>query len=167
MNWNDHPFHAYETFSRTQQDTIHELLDYYEGIVEWGGECWNGNPQDEMHWQIAPGTYRNPKVQAFIDAKIRGDGFSFFHKTDDTPHITRKPVVPQEGGTNWADISQYQGKPVDNHYPHSIICFRTNSGDKEDELVGENCAAALKGLEANRASIVHPLLLLPTIRREL
>jgi hypothetical protein len=132
------------------------VLAYYEGIVEWGGECWNGNPQDEMHWQLSPGTYHNPQVQNFIDSKIRGDGFSFFRKADDTPHIDRKPVVPSQGGTNWADISQYQGRPVDDHYPHSIISFRTNSGDQEDTLVGENCAAALKGLTANRASIVIP-----------
>lgn len=155
-NWSDHPFHAYETFSRAQQDTIDELLAYYEGKVRWGGEVWNGKPQDEMHWQMGFDTYNNPATQDFIDRKIRSDGFSFFRKADDRPRFDLKPVVPQAGGTNWADISQYQSKPVNDHYPHSIICFRTNSGDTEDALVGENAAAALKGLQANAASIVIP-----------
>jgi hypothetical protein len=144
---------SYAGFDQEQIDTVRELLAYYEDTI-WWGQDWD-NPKDAMHFQMGYNTYRNQHTQDFIDRKIRSDGFSFFHKSDDT-RIDRKPVVPGSGGTNWADVSQYQGRPVDSTYPHSIFCFRTNSGDQEDELVGENAAAALKGLEANRASIVMP-----------
>ena len=154
LNWNDHPFHAYETFSREQQDVIHEILDYYEGIVEWGGECWNGNPQDEMHWQLSPGTYGNPRVQQWIDAHIRADGFSFYRKGEDIDTEDRKPVVPAEGGTSWADVSQYQKIPVNDDYPHSILSFRTNSGDKRDTLALQNAAGASRALDSGGASLI-------------
>ena len=156
LNWNDHPFHAYETFSREQQDTIQEVLAYYEKIIEWGGECWNGNPQDEMHWQMAVGTYGDPRCQDFIDRKIRSDGFSFFRKADEPRGMDRKPVVPSDGGTYWTDVSQYQKKPVDAEYQYSVFCFRTNSGDKADTLVEENCKAALELLESEQLAIAIP-----------
>jgi len=153
LNWNDHPFHAYETFSRDQQDTINELLDYYEGVVRWGGEVWNGNPQDEMHWQMGFDTYRNPRTADFITRKIRSDGFSFFRKSTDLV-MDRKPVTPSDGGTYWADVSQYQKTAVTKEYQYGVWCFRTNTGDTEDALVAENCAAALELLASDQLSIV-------------
>jgi hypothetical protein len=153
LNWNDHPFRKRGTFSADQMRTIRELLDFYEETIFWGGD-WK-NPIDEMHWQMGYNTYHQSRTQNFIDSKIRSDGFSFFRKSEDLG-IDRKPVVPSDGGSNWADVSQYQGKPVNDEYPHSIFCFRTNSGDKTDTLAAKNAAAALKALDANRASIIIP-----------
>ena len=70
--------------------------------------------------------------------------------------MDRKPVVPSDGGTYWADVSQYQKRPVDREYPYSVFAFRTNSGDKEDTLVAENCAAALELLEMEQLELVIP-----------
>jgi hypothetical protein len=158
LNWNDHPFHAYETFSPEQQITIQELLNYYDRLIEWGGECWNGNPQDEMHWQMTLGTYnRRDECQRWIDSHIRSDGFSFFRKGQDQPAIERKPVVPADGGTDWADVSQYQGVPLDDDYPYSVFSFRTNSGDKTDTLALRNADKAKELLDAdNQFSLVIP-----------
>lgn len=157
LNWNDHPFHAYETFSRDQQDTIDELLSYYEGLVRWGGEVWDGNPQDEMHWQMGFDTYRNPKCQNWIDRKLRSDGFSFFRKGADQPEIERKPMQPSDGGTDWADVSEYQVITLNEDYPYSVFSFRTNSGDKVDKLALENARAAKDLLDAeNQFDLVIP-----------
>lgn len=157
LNWNDHPFRTKGTFSADQMRTLREILAFYEDTVFWAGD-WD-DPVDEMHHQMGYNTATNAgkvKCQNFIERKIRSDGFSFFRKGSDEPQIVRKPVVPSSGGSNWADVSQYQGVPVDDHYPHSIISFRTNSGDKVDTLALQNAKAALKGLKANKASIVIP-----------
>lgn len=153
-NWSDHPFKVKGTFSPDQMTTIRELLAYYEDTVFWGGD-WK-SPIDEMHWQMGYNTYRNPRTQDFIDRKIRSDGFSFFRKGAETPGMDRKPVVPSDGGTYWADVSQYQRTEVTREYPYGVFCFRTNSGDKEDTLVGENCAAAIELLESEQLAIVIP-----------
>jgi hypothetical protein len=152
LNWNDHPFKVRGTFSDDQMETIRELLDYYETTIFWGGD-WR-SPIDEMHWQLGYNTYQNPDTQDFIDRKIRSDGFSFFRKADELPGFDRKPVIPSDGGTYWADVSQYQKTPVTREYPYGVFSFRTNSGDKEDTLVAENCAAALELLESEQLAIV-------------
>jgi hypothetical protein len=153
LNWTDHPFQVRGTFSRDQVNTIRELLDYYEDTIFWAGD-WD-SPVDEMHWQLNYETYRNPHNQDFIDRKIRPDGFSFFRQTI-TPAIDRKPVTPSEGGTRWADVSQYQGRPVDDTYPYGVLCFRTNSGDKVDTLAVENARSAKKALASGGSSLVIP-----------
>ena len=158
LNWNDHPFHAYETFSPAQQETIHELLAYYDNLIEWGGECWDGNPQDEMHWQMTLGTYnRRDDCEAWINSHIRGDGFSYFRKGEDAATIERKPVVPSDGGTYWSDVSQYQKKVLTEDYQYSVFCFRTNSGDTVDTLAAKNAKVAKDLLEAeNQFDLVIP-----------
>lgn len=42
----------------------------------------------------------------------------------------------------WADVSQYQGIPVDDDYPHPVLCFRTNSGGRIDNLAPANARRA-------------------------
>lgn len=59
-------------------------------------------------------------------------------------------------GTYWADTSQYQGKPIDDSYPHRVFCFRTNSGDAVDTLAAENARRALDMLKRGRLDIVLP-----------
>ena len=155
LNWSDHPFKVKGTFSSSQMETIRELLAYYDKTIFWGGD-WK-SPIDEMHWQMGYNTYNNPATQNFIDSKIRRDGFSFFRKVEENPPVERMPVVPADGGTYWADVSQYQGLPLNDDYPYSVFSFRTNSGDKEDSLVAENCAKAKELLDAdNQFSLVIP-----------
>lgn len=56
--------------------------------------------------------------------------------------------------TTWADVSQYQGVPVDDSYPHRVFCFRTNSGDVRDALAIENARRAKTMLETGRLDAV-------------
>jgi D-alanyl-D-alanine carboxypeptidase len=154
LNWNDHPFHVRGTFSADQMSTLREILAYYENTVFWAGD-WD-DPVDEMHHQMGYNTYQNPHCEDFIGRKIRSDGFSFFRKGQDAAAIDRKPVVPADGGTYWADVSQYQGRPVDETYPYGVLCFRTNSGDKIDTLAAANAASALQALASGGSSLVIP-----------
>lgn len=56
--------------------------------------------------------------------------------------------------TQWSDVSQYQGIPVDDSYPHSVFCFRTNSGDRVDSLAIENGRRALDMLRRGELEAV-------------
>jgi len=56
----------------------------------------------------------------------------------------------------WADVSQYQGKPIDDSYPHRVFSFRTNSGDKRDTLAIDNARKAKAMLDAGKLDIVIP-----------
>jgi hypothetical protein len=152
LNWTDHPFRVRGTFHPDQVTVIRELLAYYEDTIFWAGD-WN-DPIDEMHWQMGYNTYRNSHTQDFIDRKIRPDGFSFFRKDIDELAIERKPVMPGPGGCEWADVSQYQRKPVDHSYPYGVLSFRTNSGDKIDTLAKQNAASARQALEDSSTAIV-------------
>jgi hypothetical protein len=78
LNWDSHPFHvSYAGFDSGKTKAMRELLDFYtyEGQkIVWWGQDWgeqNIGPYDCMHVNLAPGTYRNPKTQDFIDCKIR------------------------------------------------------------------------------------------------
>lgn len=48
----------------------------------------------------------------------------------------------EQTGVYWADVSQYQPL-IDNTYPHRVVSFRSNSGDKEDTKFRENYMRAL------------------------
>jgi D-alanyl-D-alanine carboxypeptidase len=134
--WQLHPFGKRGTFSAAKLLVIRELLDYYEKWIYWAGE-WK-SVADEMHWQMGYSTYgRNADMDDFIKRKIKTTGFSRFRRAD-LPPLNRKPVVPAEGGTYWADVSQYQGIPFDASYPYNVICFRTNSGSAIDTLAEAN-----------------------------
>ncbi|WP_280378532.1 hypothetical protein [Nocardia wallacei] len=54
----------------------------------------------------------------------------------------------------WADVSQYQGIPVDDLYPHPVFAFRTNTGDREDTLAAENARRALDMLNRGQLQLV-------------
>lgn len=100
-NWNSHPFHVVGTFNAAQMAVLRELLAFYtwDGlkIVFWAGD-WK-NPVDEMHWQMGYDTWNDKRVQAFIAARIRADGFSTFRRGG----VARggsvaAPSVPASGG---------------------------------------------------------------------
>ena len=59
-------------------------------------------------------------------------------------------------GTLWADVSQYQGKPIDDSYPHRVFSFRTNSGNTRDTLAVENARRAKSMLDAGKLDLVIP-----------
>jgi putative chitinase len=90
-NWTDHPMGPEAgnaaagwkgSVIRPNQDEvpfIRELLDYYEGMVWWGND-WI-SPKDSMHFQMGYNTYKNPKVDDFINRKIDpATGFSRFRQ---------------------------------------------------------------------------------------
>ncbi|WNN95750.1 lysin A, glycosyl hydrolase domain [Gordonia phage Fribs8] len=52
--------------------------------------------------------------------------------------------------TYWSDVSQYQGRPVDDSYPHPFFSFRTNSGDARDTLAIENAKRAKAMLDSGK-----------------
>ncbi|WP_280371185.1 hypothetical protein [Nocardia wallacei] len=62
----------------------------------------------------------------------------------------------------WADTSHYQRDiadrpiPIDDSYPHPVFCFRTNSGDRTDEIAEENARRALAMLESGKLQAVLP-----------
>lgn len=58
--------------------------------------------------------------------------------------------------TYWSDVSQYQGRPIDDSYPHPLFCFRTNSGNTTDTLAVANGKKALAMLEAGKLQGVFP-----------
>ncbi|QCG76864.1 lysin A [Mycobacterium phage XianYue] len=93
IRWNKHPFQVRNTFDPAQRATLRELLEFYEGMVFWGGD-WQ-SPIDEMHWQMGYNTYDQradrptDRVFDFIKRKIRPDGFSTFRRGN-------APVVPSE-----------------------------------------------------------------------
>lgn len=100
LNWEKHPFQQVNTFNSSQQQTLNELLAWYEDTIFWGGR-WQ-SPKDEMHFQMGYDSYQNPHTQDFINRKIRTDGFSTFRRDELPP----PPPVPTSGLTvqNLADV---------------------------------------------------------------
>lgn len=84
-DWNSHPFRQRGSFTAEQVRTIREMQEFYtqDGLLLlfWAGD-WS-SPIDEMHWQMGYSTYGDPRVQKFIDTKIRPDGFSTFRRGGD------------------------------------------------------------------------------------
>lgn len=56
----------------------------------------------------------------------------------------------------WADVSQFQSKPIDDSYPHRVFSFRTNSGNTRDTLALENARRAKVMLDAGKLDLVIP-----------
>lgn len=103
-NWEDHPMGpdavagdcnagwcGSSIIPGNQVPAVFALLDWYtfEGLamIKWGA-TWT-SPKDSMHFQAGYGTAQDPaKVQRFIDARIRADGYSTY----------RRGGVPRGGG---------------------------------------------------------------------
>lgn len=100
FNWNSHEFRVRGTFTPEQLARLRALLDWYEGMIFWGGD-WT-DPVDEMHFQLASlsnggdiNTYGNPDVDDFIKRKIRADGFSTYGREP----VDGAPDTPSEDTT--------------------------------------------------------------------
>lgn len=79
LNWDSHPFRVRGTFTPQQMAVVRELLEFYEDTIFWAGD-WS-DPIDEMHWQMAYGTYQDQdRLRDFVSRKIRPDGFSTFRR---------------------------------------------------------------------------------------
>ncbi|QNJ59244.1 lysin A [Mycobacterium phage MrMiyagi] len=138
---------------------VREGLRLFEGSVFWG-RTWGEqgvSKADEMHYQMA-WPEGDPRNEAFARKLL--DGYLSIYKPSSdggqstTP--TRKLVAPGPGGTYWNDVSQYQVKPIDSSYPYKVFSFRTNSGDKEDQLARVNARAAKALLDSGQLEIVIP-----------
>lgn len=152
LNWRIHPMgNVNAGYTPDHVNRVNELIDFYEDTVFWGN-YWT-SPKDAMHFQMGYNTYQNNRVQDFIDRKISDNGRSTFLSGDQVGML-HKPVVPGPGGTFWNDVSQYQVVPVDGSYPHRVFAFRTNTGDKADELAAKNIAASVSLLNSGQLDIV-------------
>ena len=87
LNWSDHPFHqSYAGFDKPKIDVMRALLDFYtvDGLplIYWG-EDWGQQgigPFDPMHVQANCGTFNSPKLDKFIQERIRSDGLSTYKR---------------------------------------------------------------------------------------
>lgn len=83
LNWNTHPFRVnYAGFDAAMIARMRDMLAFYnfEGLqIMFWAQDWN-TPKDTMHHQMGYGTYGDQRVQRFIDARIRPDGFSTYKR---------------------------------------------------------------------------------------
>ncbi|NIL76795.1 peptidoglycan-binding protein [Rhodococcus sp. B10] len=91
LNWNKYPFRKY-TMPRGRVDQVKDLQRKFRGLIDWGRDCWGGNPVDEMHYQVAKGKPMDAYV-GFAN-ELRGGLFGLFGNTAPTPAPV---VVPNPG----------------------------------------------------------------------
>ncbi|OZC88354.1 hypothetical protein CH282_09505 [Rhodococcus sp. 06-418-1B] len=91
LNWNKYPFRRY-TMPRDRVDRVKGLQVDFRGLIDWGRDCWGGNPVDEMHYQVAKGK----PMQAYVDFanELRAGLFGLYGGTAPTPAPV---VVPNPG----------------------------------------------------------------------
>lgn len=91
LNWNRYPFRRY-TMNKGMVSDVKGLQVDFRGLVDWGRDCWGGNPVDEMHYQVAKGR----PVQAYVDFanELRAGLFGLYGNTAPTPAPI---VVPNPG----------------------------------------------------------------------
>ncbi|MCD2123894.1 M15 family metallopeptidase [Rhodococcus rhodochrous] len=136
---------------------VREGLKLFRGFIFWGAD-WSR--ADEMHYQIGVPEFDadgvpNRALAAF--AKDLETGYLGLltttgnaHAPAPTPSPAPAPAPVVGGGVEWSDVSQYQGIPVNDSYPHRILCIRSNSGDKRDTLFEKNAEWAGRALETGR-----------------
>lgn len=99
LNWNSHPFRVdYAGFDGPKIQRMRELLAFYnfEGLqIMFWAQDWK-TPKDAMHHQLGYKTYGDPRVQRFIDRRIRADGFSTYKRGG----TTAPPVPPVSGAAD-------------------------------------------------------------------
>lgn len=91
LNWNKYPFRVYR-MAPSMVDDVKGLQVDFRGLIDWGRDCWGGNPVDEMHYQVAKGK----PMRAYVDFanELRGGLWSLFGSTAPTPDPV---VVPNPG----------------------------------------------------------------------
>jgi putative chitinase len=115
LNWDSHPFRvANAGYNRQMIDTMNELLDFYEDTVFWANN-WE-SPKDAMHHQMGYDTFgaeNAPRVQSFIDRKIRSDGFSTFRRGP----LAAGTITVQAPDDGVRVLAEVMGNTVPDRYP--------------------------------------------------
>lgn len=60
----------------------------------------------------------------------------------------------EQFGVHWADVSQYQGIPVNREYPYRVFTFRVNTGDDVDDLADANYRIACEMADEGRLDLI-------------
>ncbi|OZE92727.1 hypothetical protein CH298_04300 [Rhodococcoides fascians] len=91
LNWNKYPFRRY-TMAKAMVNDVKALQADFAWLIDWGRDCWGGNPVDEMHYQVAKGK----PMQAYVDFanELRAGKFGLYGATAPTLNPV---VVPNPG----------------------------------------------------------------------
>lgn len=91
LNWNKYPFRR-KTMPGERVERVKELQRKFGGLIDWGRDCWGGNPVDEMHYQVAKGK----PMAAYVGFanELRAGLFGLYGSTTPTPAPV---VVPNPG----------------------------------------------------------------------
>lgn len=96
LNWNKYPFRRY-TMAKAMVNDVKALQADFAGLIDWGRDCWGGNPVDEMHYQVAKGK----PMQAYVDFanELRGGKFGLYGATAPTlDPVVVPPALNPFGG---------------------------------------------------------------------
>jgi hypothetical protein len=96
LNWNRYPFRK-KTMPGDRVGRVKQLQVGFRGLVDWGRDCWGGNPVDEMHYQVAKGK----PMQAYVDFanELRAGLFGLYGATAPTlDPVVVPPALNPFGG---------------------------------------------------------------------
>lgn len=115
LNWDSHPFRVnYAGFDAAKIARMRDLLAFYtfDGLqIMFWAQDWN-SPKDAMHHQMGYNTWNNPKVLAFINSRIRADGFSTYHRAGQPVPPPPPPTVSKADGYALAIIAEGRRRNV-------------------------------------------------------
>lgn len=92
LNWNKYPFRRY-TMPQERVQRVKQLQAGFRGLIDWGRDCWGGNPIDEMHYQVAKGKPMDAYVE--FANELRAGKFALYGATAPTldPVVVPNPGV--------------------------------------------------------------------------
>lgn len=92
LNWNRYPFRRY-TMPADRVGRVKQLQQGFRGLIDWGRDCWGGNPVDEMHYQVAKGKPMDAYVE--FANELRAGKFGLYGATAPTldPVVVPNPGV--------------------------------------------------------------------------
>lgn len=144
VNASEHPNGKARTLTSAQVVRLRRLLDFYEGVIKWGGDFQH--TKDEMHYEIHGG----PTDVARIARKIKGDG----HKTIHNPY---RPYMADchigDKGNQVSFVEWALGQPItgsfDANLKRLVTQFQTRHTEcgKADGWVGVKTRAVLDKIQ--------------------
>ncbi|CAH0318532.1 Zinc D-Ala-D-Ala carboxypeptidase [Rhodococcoides fascians] len=96
LNWNKYPFRRY-TMAKAMVNDVKALQADFRWLIDWGRDCWGGNPVDEMHYQVAKGK----PMQAYVEFanELRAGLFGLYGATAPTlDPVVVPPALNPFGG---------------------------------------------------------------------
>jgi hypothetical protein len=140
LNWDSHPFRVADAgYDGAKIVRMRDMLEFYEDMMFWAND-WD-SPKDAMHHQMGYNTYNNPKLQDFVNRKIRSDGFS-----------TYKRGALQDGAVL---VSSVDPKPVSTQVSVSgSDQLESRSGYRTP---GEGAIGNITVIELNQDAMLHQL----------